>query len=180
MKGIVFTEFFSMVEAVFSAEMVDDIINDCDLSTNGAYTSVGTYPHTELLQLVSALSHHSDIPVKDLVYKYGYHLFGRFGEIMPQFFDHPQNTFDFLEGVHNTIHVEVRKIYPDASLPNFKTYRDGEDKFTMVYESQCPFADFAHGLIGGCIDYYKENITITFKDQNVDGLYSRIFYLERA
>ena len=45
MKGIVFTEFLEMVEDKFSADMVDDIIDDCDLASGGAYTAVGTYPH---------------------------------------------------------------------------------------------------------------------------------------
>ena len=180
MKGIVFTEFFDMVEAVFDADMVDNIIDDCDLETDGAYTSVGTYPHTELLQLVGALSQHSNIPVKDLVYKYGHHLFARFHTLMPAFFEKPNNAFEFLESVHDTVHVEVKKLYPDAQLPNFTTSRDNDKTLTMIYESQCPFADFAHGLMVGCVDHYGENINITFTDNNSFESYSRIFTLEKS
>jgi hypothetical protein len=179
MKGIVFTEFFEMVESIFSADMVDDIIDACDLETNGAYTSVGTYSHTELLQLVGALSKQSDIPVKDLVYKYGHHLFSRFHDMMPQFFEKPNNAFEFLESVHDYIHVEVKKLYPDAKLPSFTTSRPQEDKLIMIYESQCPFADFAHGLMVGCIDHYQENIDIIYKDKNTNETYSRIFTLDK-
>lgn len=50
MKGIVFVEFLEMVESTFSAEMADDIIDACDLSSGGAYTSVGTYPHSEIVR----------------------------------------------------------------------------------------------------------------------------------
>lgn len=180
MKGIVFTEFFDMVEAIFDANMVDNIIEDCDLSTNGAYTSVGTYPHTELLQLVGALSNHTDIPVKDLVYKYGHHLFARFYALMPVFFEKPKDAFELLESVHDTVHVEVKKLYPDAQLPNFTTSRDGDNRLTMVYESQCPFADFAHGLMVGCVDHYNEDVDITFEDNNSSDRYSRIFTLVKA
>ena len=58
MKGIVFLEFSNMVEEVFDADMLDDIIEDCEseLSTNASYTSVGTYSHNELIALVGALS----------------------------------------------------------------------------------------------------------------------------
>jgi len=180
MKGVVFTEFFDMVEAVFDADMVDNLIDDCDLSTNGAYTSVGTYPHTELLQLVGALSIRADIPVKDLVYKYGHHLFARFSVLMPVFFAKPNNAFEFLESVHDTVHVEVKKLYSDAQLPNFATSRQGDNQLQMVYESQCPFADFAHGLMVGCIDHYGENVDITFEDNNSAESYSRIFTLVKA
>lgn len=180
MKGIVFTEFFDMVEGVFDADMVDDIIDDCDLETGGAYTSVGTYDHTELLQLVGALSQRSDISVRELVFKYGYHLFSRFYAMMPVFFDGPKDAFEFLESVHITVHVEVKKLYPDASLPKFKTKRDGERILTMVYESQCPFADFAHGLMVGCVDHYGEDIAVSYEDNNSKESYSRIFKLEKV
>ena len=180
MKGIVFTEFFGMVETVFNADMIDNIIDDCDLSTDGAYTSVGTYPHTELLQLVNALSNHSGIDVKDLVYQYGHYLFARFYAFMPSFFEKPNNAFEFLESVHDTVHVEVRKLYPDAQLPNFITSRMDENTLTMIYESQCPFADFAHGLMAGCIDHYGDDIEITFEDNNSSAGYSRIFKLVKT
>lgn len=35
MKGMIFTEFLEMVEAKFSADMVDDIIADSDLPHGG-------------------------------------------------------------------------------------------------------------------------------------------------
>ena len=51
MKGIVFVQFVEMVEEKFGLATADRIIEQSKLSTNGAYTSVGTYDHTELLQL---------------------------------------------------------------------------------------------------------------------------------
>ncbi len=45
MKGVVFTEFIEMVEDQFSADMVDDIIDDAQPPSGGAYTAVGTYDH---------------------------------------------------------------------------------------------------------------------------------------
>ena len=36
MRGIVFTEFMSMVADVMSEDMLDDIIDDCDLPNGGA------------------------------------------------------------------------------------------------------------------------------------------------
>jgi len=55
MKGIIFREFIDMVEAQFSPQMVDDIIQASTLASGGAYTSVGTYPHDEMFQLVEHL-----------------------------------------------------------------------------------------------------------------------------
>ena len=56
MKGIIFTEFLDLVEKKFGLVMVDKIINQSQLDSNGAYTSVGTYEFSEMLQLISNLS----------------------------------------------------------------------------------------------------------------------------
>jgi hypothetical protein len=177
MKGVVFTELFDMIESAFGPNMLDDVLDDCDLKSGGAYTTVGTYDHTELLQIVSALSKNTKTPVKDLVHKYGYHLFFRFHSMMPVFFEKPKSAFDFLESVHNTIHVEVKKLYPDAALPHFETQRIDSNHLIMIYRSCCPFADFAEGLIHGCIDFYKEKISIQSEDTNTPGEFSRVFTL---
>jgi hypothetical protein len=177
MKGIVFTEFFDMVEARFGADTLDDIIDDCSFEHKGGYTSVGTYSHTELISLVAALSKKTNISVKDLIQSYGNHLFSRFHDLMPQFFEGRANVFDFLKSVHGYIHIEVKKLYPDAQLPEFKTDMPDDDTLVMTYSSKCPFADFASGLIEGCIDFYKENIVVTYKDKNTDERYHRIFTL---
>lgn len=179
MKGVVFTELFEMVSALFGEDMVDDILDDCDLASGGSYTTVGTYDHRELIEIVGALSKRTGIPFKDLVQKYGHHLFFRFNALMPNLFDKPKDVFGFLESLHEYIHVEVKKIYPDASLPHFETTRNADHVLTMVYRSRCPFADFAEGLMGGCIAFYNENITIKSEDRNNDQEYSRIFTLTK-
>jgi hypothetical protein len=179
MKGIVFTELASMVESKFGPDMMDDVLDECDLASGGAYTSVGTYDHRELIEIVGALSKKTGIPVKDLIQTYGYYLFARFHHMMPGFFEKPCDTFDFLESVHGYIHVEVKKLYPDAALPSFQTKRINENHLEMTYTSRCPFADFAEGLIHGCIDFYKEKIVVKSIDQNTPDSYARIFTLEK-
>ncbi len=179
MKGIVFTELMTMVEDKFSPDLLDDVLDECNLKSGGAYTTVGTYDHTELLEIVRVLSEHTDIPVKGLVYTYGHHLFSRFHQMMPQFFEGPKTAFEFLESVHDYIHVEVKKLYPDAALPDFATERNGSNTLVMTYKSRCPFADFAEGLMQGCIDHYKESIAIQSVDKNTEGEYCRVFTLTK-
>lgn len=179
MKGIVFVEFLTMVEQTFDANMVDDIIDDSNLESGGAYTSVGTYPHTEMLQMVGALSKRTDTPVPKLVYAFARYLFKRFTVLMPQFFEEPKDAFEFLGTVHDVIHVEVQKLYPDAKLPEFETIQNNDNEMVMIYKSRCPFADLAHGLIEGAIEYYKKDITVAVEDRNTEEFYSRVFTLKR-
>lgn len=147
MKGVVFTEFLGMVEQAHSPDVVDDLIAACDLPSKGAYTSVGTYDHGEIVQLVGALSAHTGVPVPELVRAFGEHLFGRFLATHPQLFAGVSTTFDFLSSVHGHVHREVLKLYPDAQLPHFETQRVGSDTLLMTYRSPRGMEDLAEGLI---------------------------------
>ena len=164
MKGIVFREFIDMVEAQFSPETADAIIEASSLSTNGAYTSIGTYPHQEMVDLVSNLSTKTGIAVPDLLQHFGRYLFTRFIEVHPNLTNAFTDVFSLLSALEDTIHVDVNKLYRDAELPSFTYEQNGQQTMAFVYRSRRSMADFAHGLIEGCIAHFKENITIQRAD----------------
>jgi hypothetical protein len=163
MKGMVFTAFLEMVEKNFSADMVDDIIDDANLPSGGAYTAVGTYDHTELVSMVVALSKRTGIPASDLVEIFGENMFSLFYINYSNFFTDVPNAFTFLLGVDKVIHVEVLKLYPDARLPKFDCELNG-DTLSMIYRSPRCFSDLALGLIRGCGKHFAENLHIERKD----------------
>jgi len=154
MKGVVFTEFMGMVEQRFSPEMLDDIIDDAHLPSGGAYTAVGTYPHGEMVALVSALSSRSGATVPDLLRAFGEYLFGRFVKSYPVFFKGQTDAFVFLAGIEDVIHAEVRKLYPDAELPRFEVEHHDDRRLVIIYSSGRHFEDLAEGLIAGCIAHF--------------------------
>ena len=164
MKGIVFSEFIEMVEEQFSPEMADQIIEASDLPSGGAYTAVGTYHHDEMLTLVNHLSEATGQPASELVQAFGRHLAGRFASLYPEFFDGVGGTLEFLEQIENHVHVEVRKLYPDAELPSFDSERRGPDELIMTYRSQRPFAPLAEGLIRGCAEHWNEGLEVAVTD----------------
>ena len=173
MKGIVFTEFLEMVEERFSPDVADEIIESTELESGGAYTAVGTYHHQEIVALVSRLSELQGTSVPDLLRTFGIRLFGRFHAGYPQFFEGSPTAFEFLEGVEGYIHVEVRKLYPDAELPTFDTTREG-DALVMVYSSPRRMADLAEGLILGCGEHFNEPLTVEREDLSGDGVTVRL------
>ncbi len=182
MKGVVFTEFLEMVDEKFSPETTERIIENADLASNGAYTAVGTYDHMELVQLVVKLAAETGAEVSDLVRVFGEHFFHRLIALYPHFVDDEQDVFSFLESVENYIHIEVRKLYPDADLPSVKTERPNNDELVLLYESKRCLADAAHGLILGCLDHFnvKDNISIAREDES-EGKGSRVrFKLSKA
>lgn len=160
MKGVVFTEFLEMVEDRFSADMADSIIDDARLPHGGAYTSVGTYPHGEMVAMVVALSQRSGIPVPDLIRVFGQHMFGRFVQAYPAFFVGVQDAFEFLAGIEDIIHAEVLKLYPDAELPRFIVEHHDAQKLVLLYQSPRHFEDLAEGMMHGCLAHFGEPIHI--------------------
>lgn len=169
MKGIVFTEFIEMVESKFGYDMMDDILESSNLPSGGIYTAVGTYDHTEMVQLVVGLSKRTEVPISQLLKTYGKHLFTVFTKGYPHFFENTNNVFDFFEQIDLYIHVEVRKLYPDAELPKFDTHRPDNNTLEMLYQSERKMSDLADGLIEAAIEYYKESAKVEKIDMNQDG-----------
>lgn len=68
--------------------------------------------------------------------------------------------FQFLEALETHIHFEVKKLYDHTELPHFECQYHSQNQMEMIYTSSRPLADFAEGLIRGCIKYHKENMTV--------------------
>ncbi len=161
MKGVVFTEFLGMVEESFSADMVDDLIEATNPASQGAYTSVGTYPHEEIVAMVVELSRRSGSSVPELLESFGMHLFDRFSTLYPYLFPDARTSFDLLETVEAVVHVEVLKLYPDAELPGLVATRHDAGHLSLDYRSPRGMEDLAVGLIRGCGRHFGETLEIT-------------------
>ncbi|SFK67618.1 Haem-NO-binding [Paenibacillus sp. 1_12] len=164
MKGIVFTTFIEMVEQKFSLKTLDTIITNAHLPSGGSYTTLGTYDHSEMIQLVVKLSEQTGIPVADLVRVFGEYLFVQLVDMYPQFVDSNRTLFGFLLKIDSYIHVEVLKLYPDAELPRFEYDTSDPEALVMIYRSSRPFADLAEGLILGSIQHYGEAVDLKRED----------------
>lgn len=168
MKGLVFVEFINMVEDHHGLEVADDMIVQSHVASGGAYTSVGTYPHSEIVQLVVTLGRISERSVPDILESFGLYAFKKFVLGYPDFFKSNYSALDLLEKIEDHIHVEVKKLYPDAELPVFKTTRHGPNKLEMIYLSDRAMAPFALGLIKGSGIHYSNDLNIQMKDLTSD------------
>lgn len=180
MKGVVFTEFLEMVEDYFSPDVADQIVVASDLPSGGVYTSVGTYDHTEIVKLVQNLSVETKLGIDELLRTFGKHLFGRFVLGYPSFFKDEQDVFQFLQSVEEYIHVEVKKLYPDAELPSVIATLESPDHLKIVYRSDRNMGDLAHGLIEGCIKHFDEPINIQRSESTAEAGHQTEFDLRRA
>ena len=159
MRGLIFTELFELVEDKFGYELLDDIIVESELPNDGAYVSTGNYPFSELLTIVVKLHEHSKIPIPDLLEVFGEYLFEKLLGSHPQF-KGVTDIIDFLENVETYIHIEVKKLYPDAELPKFDIVSKDDKSFTFYYISTKQLHHLAKGLIVGASKYFDQPIDI--------------------
>lgn len=169
MKGIVFTEFLDLVELKFGLEMVDKIIQQSTLESNGIYTAVGTYRFHEMLQLVSNLSKNTGIAIDDLLLVYGEHFFNVIETSYPGLLATYKDPIEMLSSIENHIHIEVKKIYPDAELPTFTVEEKTDNSLTMMYKSSRSMCYFGLGLMNKTFAHFNTTATIDLEKINEDG-----------
>jgi Haem-NO-binding len=179
MKGVIFTEFLNLVEAKYGYETVDSLIEESNLHSKGAYTAIGTYPHSEMVKLVTNLSIRTHIPIQDVLKMYGTHLFSVFAQSYGHFLCNITSSFQLFLSIDKYIHVEVQKIYPDAELPSFECTLLNGTTLEMLYKSERRMGDFAEGLIEATLSHYKEKATIERTDIKEDGTIVR-FVIQKA
>ncbi len=179
MKGIVFREFGELVTARFGEATWDALLTESKVPSGGAYTAVGTFPHEEAVALLMALSAKTGLPPDALLKVFGEHLFGVLSRRYPFAVAGHADLFPFLESLDGVVHVEVRKLYPDAELPSFVTRWEG-DAFVLEYRSQRPFAALAEGLLRGAIVHWGGGYTLVRRGLGGDGSREAIFELRRT
>lgn len=169
MKGIVFTEFLDLVEDKFGIEMVDNIIENSDLESEGVYTSIGTYSFSEMLQLLQNLSKNSGISIDNLLLIYAEHFFSVIEKSYPGLLKTYKDPIEMLSSIENHIHVEVRKIYPDAELPTFVVEEKSENSLIMVYKSSRAMHHFGLGLMNKTFKHFNSKAEIILEKIKEDG-----------
>jgi hypothetical protein len=179
MKGIIFTEFLELVEEQFGLEVLDEVLTMSE--DEGIYTSVGSYDHKKLVKLIVNLSKKTGIEPSTLQTVFGRTVFKTLLSSLPDDASVSQSktTFQFIHHVENYIHVEVKKLYPDASPPRFVFISESESEMLMDYHSARCMGHVCLGLIEGCAQHFGENIEVNMVQTNKDQSIAR-FSLRKA
>ena len=138
-------------------ESLDHAIKAADLPSGGAFTAVESYPYSELEALLAALlQQNTSWQADTILQEFGLWLAKRFKTAYAGYFDGHDNAIDFLDSVDNHIHVEVRKLNPDAVPPKVRMERVEPDVYRLTYQSHRPLAQLAMGLTQGCLMAYGD------------------------
>lgn len=153
MKGLVLCEFVEYLEERLGSDAAQELIDEAELASGGAYSRVGRYDYQEMIKLLTDASskHNADAGV--LLNEFSDHLFGVFKRDYGAFFEGKENAIAMLKHIDDHIHVEVQKLYPDAELPKF-SFEETDGKLDLYYTSPRPLADVAQALVTSCLKHF--------------------------
>ncbi|NVK56349.1 MAG: heme NO-binding domain-containing protein [Alteromonadaceae bacterium] len=157
MLGIVFTSLVEMLEEKVSPEFADDVLNEANLVNDGAYTAVGYYPFSELEKILAVLVEKTDKSLDELLYDYGVYLFNVLVSNHAEMMANRSSVLDVLVSLDDDIHVQVRKLYPDADLPSFSVLNKTNESILLEYHSLHDLYALAEGLIDGAALHFGEH-----------------------
>lgn len=163
MKGILLSAFVDFLEERYDVDTTQDIIDKCDLASEGSYTTVGQYDYQELLSLLSQASATAGDPANEILDQFCDFLFVIFRKHYGTFFEGADTAISMLLKLDDHIHVEVKKLYPDASLPKF-SHEQKDGLVHLHYTSPRPLAAIADALLRACIRCFDTGETLLRKE----------------
>ncbi|MFT4654018.1 MAG: putative hydrocarbon binding protein [Kangiellaceae bacterium] len=161
LKGVVFVKLNEFVEETWGLALWDELLQETNLDSNGIYTSVGQYDDQEFFSLVELLAHKKVITTEQTQKAFGEWIFKEFYAIAPPGAHNFVDIFDFLHGVQNIIHVEVKKLYPDEFLPEFDFLFESEDALRFHYKSPRKLCHFCEGLVYGLSKHLNQQVKVS-------------------
>jgi len=161
MKGVVFNILESFVCEGWGDEVYETILERCPLHTKEPFVGPGTYPDADLVIIAKATAHHLGLPLNDALRAFGAYSFpvlaGSVRELIADLTT-PQALLHAVEGV---IHVEVRKLYPEAKPPRFVVRDRPDGTLRLQYYSQRRLCAFLEGLFDGLGEHFDCDVLAT-------------------
>jgi hypothetical protein len=158
MKGIVFNIMERAVSETRGEDAWDQLLDAAGLQ--GAYTSLGNYPHADFMKLVEAAAADFDMTPRLVLRWIGRAALPEFARRYPELFSRHRDARSFVLTLNSMIHPEVRKLYPEAGVPVFDFDTSSEDVLVIGYRSRRRLCGFGEGLLDGTAAHYGERAAI--------------------
>jgi hypothetical protein len=158
MKGIVFSLLEDAVTRAHGEDVWDDLLDRAGV--DGVYTSLGSYPDSDLTSLVAAASEVTGDDPQTVIRWFGRESMPTLARAYPAFFEPHADVHAFLKTLNDIIHPEVRKLYPGADVPMFDFSYAPDGTISMGYSSPRRLCAFAEGLIEGAAAHYAQNVEL--------------------
>lgn len=157
MKGVLFSVVEEVVVEKFGDDTWDEVLRRAKL--DGAYTSLGDYPDTDLGAIVVAVSGLLGVSESAVLVLVGREGFGPLARRHPKIVSEFDSWRDLLVHLDDIIHPEVRKIYSSADAPEFVA-TTVEAGLLLEYRSRRGLCHLAEGLARGVADWFGTPVEV--------------------
>jgi predicted hydrocarbon binding protein len=139
----------------------DELLNDAELPSEGIYTTVGTYDDQELFTLIDLVVDKQNMSAKDAQFAFGKWVFKELYNLAPYGAHDFKDVFEFLHAVQSVIHVEVKKLNPDALLPEFEFLSETPKQLSFHYQSPRKLCFLCEGIVAGLAQHTGQQIKVS-------------------
>lgn len=167
MKGVIFNLLEDAIARAHGHAAWDGLLTMAGLE--GAYTSLGSYPDSEIVRLVDAAATALGQSPADVLRWFGRSAIPLLSERYEPYFASHQNAKSFVASVNAIIHPEVRKLYAGAGCPQFHFHELEDGRVGVAYQSPRRMCRLAHGFIEGAAEHYGERVEIEHLSCMLDG-----------
>lgn len=167
MKGHIFNLLEQFIEETAGPDVMDEIYQACQFSSDGVFVRPGTYPDEDLAEIVTHTVDRLGLTVAQAHQAFGSWIFPHLSALVPEDMvkrDHPKEFLMDLGPIHE---VELKKLWPDAVPPEFECEDTGPDTMRIRYDSPRQMFDLLEGVLGSVEEYY--GVPITFERNLTDG-----------
>ncbi len=157
MKGIIFNLFEDFIISKFGEEFYENILATSNTGSLNPFDIVGpgSYPDEAFHTLIGKAAEKANTDTMEILRDMGRHSLPMLAKRYPQFFRDYNHPREFLKTASMIHHVEVRKLYRNAEVPNFFVEDHGDDHMSLIYHSKRNLCHLAEGLLAGLGDYYR-------------------------
>ena len=158
MKGIIFSLLEDFVCDNWGDEKFEEILSLCPLKTKEPFVGPKTYPDSDLMTIAEKTAEMLGITLDEALKAFGCYAFPKLAKRYPIFLEDVTSARNFLMSVNSVIHVEVRKLYPNATPPEF-SYQDlSGNHLIMSYSSKRGLCSLVEGFIDGVSSHFDTPI----------------------
>ncbi len=136
MKGIIFKAFEDFVVANFGDEFYEQVLDDTPSAAPGVFVGPGTYPDAVLLALVQTAVQRAGISLEQALTAFGRFAFARLAATAPACVSGHAHPISLLQSIDSIIHIEVKKLYPEAVTPRIQVVQLADDRAQLCYHSE--------------------------------------------
>lgn len=171
MKGAIAGSFVGWMENTRGLTVADAVITACepDLSTGGAYTTVGDYPAAEFRLLVDELARREGTSSETVMREFGRDAYGVLAGMHPELTQGMPDLASLLTSIEDVIHADVRKLYAHSQPPLIRAVELPHGQIEVTYRSHRHLTPLCHGLIEGAVAHFGGGQIVEVIEETLDG-----------